>query len=70
MMNVSRRYIKGYRTDRAESKVVCIHSSLKSFGFVKGGAQTIVNAFRQGYTILVPTFLMTTQYPRRKMTDL
>ena len=58
MMNVSREDIlKGIEQIGLESKVVCIHSSLKSFGFVKGGAQTIVNAFLdRGYTILVPTF--------------
>ncbi len=40
-----------------ESRAVCIHSSLKSFGFVEGGAKTIIDAFLdRGYTILVPTF--------------
>ncbi len=40
-----------------DNKIVCIHSSLKSFGFVEGGAKTIINAFLdKGYTILVPSF--------------
>ncbi len=40
-----------------ENKAICLHSSLKSFGRVDGGAQTIVDAFLDsGCTILVPTF--------------
>jgi len=51
--------LKGIDQLGIESKIVCIHSSLKSFGFVEGGAQTIVNAFLdEGYTILAPTFSM------------
>lgn len=38
-------------------KPVCIHSSLKSFGYVDGGAETIIQAFLDaGCTILVPAF--------------
>lgn len=37
--------------------VVCLHSSLKSFGHLEGGADTVIRAFRQsGCTLLVPTF--------------
>jgi aminoglycoside N3'-acetyltransferase len=39
------------------NKSVCIHSSLKSFGYVDGGAETIIQAFLDaGCTALVPTF--------------
>ena len=38
-------------------KPVCIHSSLRSFGWVEGGAKAIIQGFlNQGCTILVPTF--------------
>ena len=37
--------------------VVCLHSSLRSFGYVDGGAVAVVQAFvDEGCTILVPTF--------------
>lgn len=36
---------------------VCIHSSLKSFGHVNGGALTVVHSFvDEKCTLLVPTF--------------
>jgi len=38
-------------------KVVCLHSSLRSFGEIAGGAITLVRAFLdEACTILVPTF--------------
>lgn len=38
-------------------KTVCIHSSLRSFGEVKGGAACVVDAFLEtGCTIMAPTF--------------
>ena len=38
-------------------QVVCLHSSLRSFGRVAGGAEAIVRAFSdEGCTLLVPTF--------------
>jgi aminoglycoside 3-N-acetyltransferase len=38
-------------------QVVCIHSSLRSFGHVAGGAIAVLRAFLdEGSTILVPTF--------------
>ncbi|TMV44396.1 AAC(3) family N-acetyltransferase [Paenibacillus mesophilus] len=38
-------------------KPICVHSSLRSFGWVEGGAEGIVQCFLdQGCTILVPTF--------------
>jgi len=40
-----------------DDKVVMLHSSLKSFGQVEGGAPSIVDAFLDcGCTLLVPTF--------------
>ena len=36
---------------------LCVHSSLRSFGWVEGGAQTVVDAIlAEGCTLLVPTF--------------
>lgn len=41
-------------------QAVCVHSSLRSFGRVVGGAQTVVQAFLdEGCTLLVPTFSYT-----------
>jgi len=38
-------------------KTVCLHSSLKSFGEVKGGAADVVDAFLEnGCTLMTPTF--------------
>ncbi len=38
-------------------KPICVHSSLRSFGWVEGGAEGIVQCFlEQGCTMLVPTF--------------
>jgi len=40
-----------------DGKPVCIHSSLKSFGYVDGGAETIIQAFLYaGGFVFVPTF--------------
>lgn len=37
--------------------MICLHSSLKSFGHLEGGADTIINAFtEQKCTLFVPTF--------------
>ncbi|MHB1000355.1 MAG: AAC(3) family N-acetyltransferase [Armatimonadota bacterium] len=38
-------------------KALCVHSSLKSFGRVEGGARTIVDGLlAEGCTVMVPTF--------------
>ena len=38
-------------------KIVCIHSSLSSFGEVAGGADTVIDAFlEEGCTVLTPSF--------------
>ena len=39
------------------NKPVCIHASLRSFGWVKGGPLVVVDGFlAQGCTVVVPTF--------------
>jgi aminoglycoside 3-N-acetyltransferase len=39
------------------NKPVCIHASLRSFGWVKGGPLAVVDGFlAQGCTVVVPTF--------------
>ncbi|MFX0061782.1 MAG: AAC(3) family N-acetyltransferase [Candidatus Hermodarchaeota archaeon] len=39
------------------NKSLCVHSSLRSFGFVEGGAKTVVSALiNQNCTVVVPTF--------------
>ncbi|HEU4558709.1 MAG TPA: AAC(3) family N-acetyltransferase, partial [Longimicrobium sp.] len=38
-------------------RAICVHSSLRSFGWVEGGAGAVVDAFlAEGCTLLVPTF--------------
>lgn len=40
-----------------DQQCVCLHSSLRSFGFVQGGADAVIDSFlEQGCTLLVPTF--------------
>jgi aminoglycoside N3'-acetyltransferase len=39
------------------NRPVCIHASLRSFGWVKGGPSTVVEGFlAEGCTVIVPTF--------------
>lgn len=49
------------------NKVVCLHSSFRSFGDVQGGPQTIIDAFLEsGCTLVCPTFFYLAQtYPAR-----
>ena len=43
-------------------RVVCLHSSLKSFGRVEGGADAVIDAFLDaGCTLIVPTFTYDSQ---------
>jgi aminoglycoside 3-N-acetyltransferase len=50
----------GIRRLSLPGKAVCVHSSLRSFGHVEGGADTVVDAFlAEGCTLLVPTFSFT-----------
>jgi aminoglycoside 3-N-acetyltransferase len=57
-MNVRLRDILlGLRELHLGNTAVIVHSSLKSFGQVEGGAQTVVNALAVVFpTVLVPTF--------------
>ena len=49
--------INGLNEIRLSKKPVCIHSSLKSFGIVKGGPKTIIEGvLEKECTIIVPTF--------------
>lgn len=46
------------------NQVLCIHSSLSSFGFVQGGAAAVVDAFlEEGCTLLVPSFTYEYAHP-------
>lgn len=39
------------------NQVICLHSSIKSFGYVEGGASTVLDAFLEnGCTLLTPAF--------------
>ena len=45
------------RAVRLSGQVLCVHASLRSFGWVVGGARTVVDALlAEGCTVLVPTF--------------
>lgn len=45
------------RTVSMSARPVCLHASLRSFGWVEGGAQAVVSAFlAEGCTVMVPTF--------------
>lgn len=40
-----------------EDSIICLHSSLKSFGHIENGADTLIQAFLDsGCTLVVPTF--------------
>ena len=40
-----------------QGKIICLHSSLKSFGLLAGGAQSLVDSFLESdCTLIVPTF--------------
>lgn len=51
-------------TLQLQGKPVCAHVSLRSFGHVEGGAQTVIDAFlAQGCTLIVPTFSSAFEVP-------
>ena len=60
-MTVTEQEIRGALCSlRLPGRVVCVHSSLRSFGHVAGGAPAVVRAFLgEGCTLLVPTFTST-----------
>jgi aminoglycoside 3-N-acetyltransferase len=48
---------EGIRALGLPDATVCVHSSLRSFGHVEGGADAVVDAFLlEGCTLVVPTF--------------
>ncbi len=48
---------EGAREVGLSGRAVCAHSSLRSFGWVEGGAATVVNGLlEEGCTVMVPTF--------------
>jgi aminoglycoside N3'-acetyltransferase len=57
-MIVTRQEIQqALRALGVSGQAVCLHSSLRSFGHVVGGAEAVVRAFMdEGCTVLVPTF--------------
>ena len=47
-----------------KDNIVCLHSSLKSFGFLEGGPDTLIQAFLQnGCTLVMPTFTYDCEIP-------
>ncbi len=51
---------RGIRTLGLAAQTVCLHSSLRSFGHVEGGANAVVDAFLdEESTLVVPTFAAT-----------
>ncbi len=57
-MNVSKDdLVQAIRRLGLSGRPVCVHSSLRSFGHVEGGADAIVDAFlKEAATLLVPSF--------------
>jgi aminoglycoside 3-N-acetyltransferase len=52
-----RDLLVGFRDLRLREAPVIVHSSLKSFGPVEGGADTVINALSKVFdTVIVPTF--------------
>lgn len=48
---------KAVRDLGLQNRPVCLHSSLRSFGSVGGGAETVIQGFlNEGCTVMVPTF--------------
>ncbi len=55
---------QGYRAGGLGGAAFCVHSSLRSFGLVEGGASTVVEAaLNEGCTMMVPTFSFTFAIP-------
>jgi len=57
-MTVDKKIIqKAIQKLNLQGKIICIHSSLKSFGHVENGPRTIIDTFiEENCTILVPSF--------------
>jgi len=59
--------LKAIETAGLSNDITCVHSSLRSFGEVEGGAQTIINAFLEaGCTLLAPSFTYRFYLPPRE----
>jgi len=67
-MSVTKENIKRAISENGLSnKIVCVHSSLSSFGEVVGGADTVINAFlEEGCTLLAPSFTYDYQFPHEE----
>lgn len=56
--------VEAIRAGGLENGVVCLHSSLKSFGFLEGGPDALLRAFIDcGCTLLVPAFTYECEVP-------
>lgn len=57
-MSVQKKDIMNFiQRSNLEDSIICLHSSLKSFGFVEGGANAVLDAFMEcGCTLVCPTF--------------
>jgi aminoglycoside 3-N-acetyltransferase len=66
-MDISTAYMKVVQAIESAgmaSSVIALHASLKSFGYLEGGAETVVRAFLDtGCTLVVPTFTYNCQVP-------
>jgi hypothetical protein len=57
-MSVQKNDIMNFiQRNNLEDSIICLHSSLKSFGFVEGGANAVLDAFMEcGCTLVCPAF--------------
>jgi len=58
---------KAIKKTELSNKIICVHSSLRSFGEVEGGAETIISTFlEEGCTLLAPSFTYRFYLPPRE----
>ena len=58
---------KAIEANGLSDEIICVHSSLRSFGEVEGGAETIINVFLEaGCTLLAPSFTYRFYLPPRE----
>jgi aminoglycoside N3'-acetyltransferase len=56
--------VNAIQSSGLQNGIVCLHSSLKSFGFLEGGAGAVIRTFLQnGCTLVVPTFTYDCEVP-------
>jgi aminoglycoside N3'-acetyltransferase len=54
----------GIRALELAGRAICVHSSLRSFGWVEGGAIAVIDGFlAEGCTVLAPTFCSAYEIP-------